>query len=53
MHAEYANDITEGKGANATAHEWADLTRYYDSFKPRPQAAEPSVSIHGSGNDDN
>lgn len=52
VHAEFANDITEGKGANATAHEWADLTRYYDSFKPRPQAAETPVSVHGSGNGD-
>ncbi len=32
-HAEFANDITEGKGQSATAQEYADLKRYYDSFK--------------------
>jgi hypothetical protein len=39
VHAEYVQDITAGKGENETAGEFADLKKYYDSFKPRESAA--------------
>lgn len=32
---EYDTDVTSGKGASQTATEFAELKRYYDSFKPR------------------
>jgi len=46
---EYSNDITNGKGANATAHEFADLKRYYDSFKNREDATAGGDSPRSSG----